>query len=96
MFKAKYRDAVLVYKFCHLNKIKVSLLHEEANEIKNIDFIWCYATWLKDGIYAIRNIVVEILMHNRNIYSSESIFLFAGNSIFRFNYKNDALDNLES
>ena len=40
----------------------LSLLHEEAIE-KNIDFGGCYGTLLQDGIYAITNNDVEMLMH---------------------------------
>ena len=33
------------------------------SETENINFIGCYATWLKDSVYAVTNIGVEFLKH---------------------------------
>ena len=41
----------------------VNLLQEDAIEIESIDFVGCYAAWLKDGIKAVTNITLEISMH---------------------------------
>ena len=54
-----YRRSIIFRKF------KVSLLHEEKSEIGNKYFVKCYALWLKNGIYAVTNIGVEILMYNQ-------------------------------
>ena len=43
--------------FGKLNKLKVNLLQEEVTEIEGINFFGCYTTQLKDGIYAVTNIV---------------------------------------
>ena len=64
--------------FVDLNKFKVSLLHEEASEIENINFAVCYATWLKDGIYAVTKIGVEILMHIQIFIPLKAIFFLKG------------------
>ena len=49
--------------FDDLSKFKVSLLHDETSEIGKKYFVGCYGLWLKDGIYAVTNIGVEILMY---------------------------------
>ena len=46
--------------FC---QYKVSYIQKEATEIESIDFVRCYTTWLKDVIYAVTNIIVEISVH---------------------------------
>ena len=46
-----------------LFKFKVSLLQEKATEIETIDFVGCYATQLRDDIYAVTTISAEISMH---------------------------------
>ena len=46
--------------FDDLNKFKLSPLHGETSEIGKKYFVGCYETWLKDGIYAVTNIDVEI------------------------------------
>ena len=43
--------------------LNISLLQEKATEIENIDFVGCYATRLKDDIYVVTNLTVEISMH---------------------------------
>ena len=50
-------------RFADWNKFRISLPQEEATEIESVDFVGCYATRLKDGIYAVTNISVEITMH---------------------------------
>ena len=48
----------------HLNKFMVSLLHKETSETgKKKYFVECQAPWLEDGIVAIKNIGLEILMY---------------------------------
>ena len=49
--------------FANLDKFKANLLQEDAIEIESIDFVGCYAAWLKDGIKAVTNITLEISMH---------------------------------
>ena len=58
-----------------LIKLKVSLLLEEATEIETIGFVGCYATRLRDDIYAVTNISAEISMHIQ-------IFIFVKTSFF--------------
>ena len=71
-------------RFIKFSKLKVSLLHEETSERGNKYFVRCYAPWLKDGIYTVTNVGVEILMY---IHSGENCFLFIGNSTTQFNHK---------
>ena len=54
-------------RFADLN---ISLLQEEATEIESIDFVGCYTTWLKDDIYGVTNIIVEISII-LNIYTQK-------------------------
>ena len=53
--------------FADLSNFKVSLvheeLHEEASVIENNNFVGCYATWLKDDIYAVTNINIYIYIY---------------------------------
>ena len=60
ILEAKFRDNSLS-KFSRFEQ-KVSALNEETGEIENIDFVKCYATWLKDRIYAVTNMGIEILI----------------------------------
>ena len=46
----------------HQFKAKFTTVHEEAKEIDNINFTGCYATWLKNSVYAITNIGIEFLI----------------------------------
>ena len=41
----------------------VSLLNEETSEIGKKRFAGCYEHWQKDGIFAVTNIGVEILIY---------------------------------
>ena len=60
--KFKRIDLETIYhpRFPNLIKFKVSLQQEKATEIESIDFVGCYTTRLKDDIYAVTNISVEI------------------------------------
>ena len=73
----------------------MSLLNEEATKIEHIDFVWCYPSWVNDGIDSMTNIGIEMLMLYPNIYSCESIYLFKENSTIWFYYQNDYLENLK-
>ena len=64
--------------FADLIKFKVSLLKEEATEIESIDFIGCYTTWLKDEIYVVTNITVEISMHIQIVIPIKVSFFLKG------------------
>ena len=44
-------------------KITVVTEKEKATEIESIDFVGCYKTRLKDNIYAVTHLTVEISMH---------------------------------
>ena len=56
----------------------MSLLHKEATEIENIDFVGCCATLLKDGICAITNIGIEMLMHIQIFIPTKGSFYLKG------------------
>ena len=70
--------------FDHLTKFKVSLLHEKTSETGKKYFVGRYARWLRDGIYAITNIGVEIVMYIQLFILK---FLFSNNSTIQFNLK---------
>ena len=70
---------------------------DEASEIENINFIGCYATWLKNIIYAATNIGVKLLCISKyfsrgNIIKGNS-YILKGNWTIRLNYRNDDLQN---
>ena len=67
------------------DKFKVSLLHEEISEIKK-KFVGCYAPWLKDDIYAVTNIGVEILIYIQIFILVKAPF-FRGNSTIQLHHK---------
>lgn len=56
----------------NLDKFKLSLLHKEASEIEN-NFVGCYATWWKDGIYAVTN-SIQIFKHIKTFIPVKSSF----------------------
>ena len=56
----------------------VSVLHAETREIGKKHFVECYAPWLKDGIFAITNISVEILMYIQIFILVETAFSLEG------------------
>ena len=59
-------ETILYPSFTDLNKLKVSLLHEETSEIEKNHFVGCYATWPNDRC---SNINVY-----QNMYSCEISF----------------------
>ena len=70
---------------------------DEASEIENINFIGCYATWLKNIIYAANNIGVKLLCISKyfscgNIIKGNS-YILKGSWTIRLNYRNDDLGN---
>ena len=69
--------------FTNISKIKLSLLREE----NSLDFARYYATMLKDNIYAVTSIIVEILIYNPTICSRESTFVFRKSSTIWFKCK---------
>ena len=50
-----------------------SLLQKEATEIESIDFAECYTTWLKDAIYAVTTISIEVSMHIQILISAKAL-----------------------
>ena len=54
--------------FDDLNKFRLSLLHGETSEIGKKYFVGCYSLWLKDGIYAVTNMDVEILTLSKYLF----------------------------
>lgn len=58
--------------FSNLDKFKSSLLHKEASEIEN-NFVGCYATWWKDGIYAVTN-SIQIFKHIKTFIPVKTSF----------------------
>ena len=68
MLEAKFGDDSL-FKSCRFKQI------EGTSEIGNFNFVGSYATWLNDGIYAVTNIDVEILIYIQ-------IFILVKTSLF--------------
>ena len=71
-------------------------MNDEASEVENISFIGCYATWLKNIIYAATNIGAEFLCISKYSFRGNikgNSYIFKGNSTIRFNYRNDRLEN---
>ena len=59
-----------------LRKFKFNAQHEKTNELENINFVTCFATWLKDGIYAAINISADIFMIHIQIFIPVKACLF--------------------
>ena len=55
-----------------------NLLQEEETEVESTEFVDCYATRLKDGIYAVTIIGVEISMHIQIFISVKAFFFLKG------------------
>ena len=55
-----------------------NLLQEEETEVESTEFVDCYATRLKDGIYAVTIIDVEISMHIQIFISVKAFFILKG------------------
>ena len=55
----------------------VSLLYEETSEIGKKCFARCYEHWQKDGIFAVTNIGVEILIHIQIFILVKAAFFLA-------------------
>ena len=68
ILKAKFVDDSLS-NFDDLSKFKVSVLHEGTSEIGKKYFNGCYQPSLKDGIYGVTNIAIEILMYIQHLFS---------------------------
>ena len=47
----------------HVLPIKTNLPQDKVTEIESIDFVRCYVTLLKDDIYGVTIIGIEISMH---------------------------------
>ena len=55
---ARFRDDLLLKFWWFKQFFKVRLPHEEASEIKNINFDESYSFWLKDCISPVKNMGV--------------------------------------
>ena len=55
----------------------VSLLYEETSEIGKKHFAGCYEHWQKDGIFAVTNIGVEILIYIQIFILVKAAFFLA-------------------
>ena len=71
-------ETIYYPRFTNLNKFKSSLRQEEATEIESIDFVGCYAVRLKDGIYAVTNISVEVSMQIQIFIPVNTFFFLKG------------------
>ena len=54
ILEAKFEMIHHYASFANLIKLKVSLSHEEASEVENINFTGCYTTWLKDSVIVLQ------------------------------------------
>ena len=55
-------ETIYYPRFADIIKFKISLLQEETTEIESIELVGCNAFLLKDDIYGVTNISVEISM----------------------------------
>ena len=55
-----------------------NLLQEEATEVESTEFVDCYATRLKDSMYAVTIISIEISMDIQIFISVKAFFLLKG------------------
>ena len=74
--------------FNHLNKFKVSLLHEKISEIsKNKYFVGCYAQLLKHMIYAVMNVRVETSMYIQMLILVRAAFFLEAIQTIQIHHK---------
>ena len=86
ILEAKFTEDLL-HIFDNLNKFKVSLLHEETSEIWKKYFVGCYAPQLKDGIYAVTNVSIEISMYIQMFILMRTAFFLEGIQMIQFHKK---------
>ena len=86
ILEAKFTEDLL-HIFDNLNKFKVSLLHEETSEIRKKYFVGCYAPQLKDGIYAVTNVSIEISMYIQMFILMRTAFFLEGIQMIQFHKK---------
>ena len=61
---AWYQKTIHYPRFVDLNKLNESAPHEEKGEIENINFVKCYSTWLKYGLFCHKHLSTNI----NNVY----------------------------
>ena len=83
ILEAKFTEDLL-HIFDNLKKFKVSLVHEETRKKY---FVGCYAPQLKDGIYAVTNVSIEISMYIQMFILMRTAFFSEGIQMIQFHKK---------